>query len=100
VVDRRVGLDRALDRRTVGCADLTVDRADDAARDGAVQPERIALESPSSTGLSFEAGASMCSTARSLEMSLPTTVAVYAEPSASLTRTELAPSTTCSFVTM
>ena len=42
VVDRGVGLDRALDRRVVGRADLTIERADDAARDGAVEPERVA----------------------------------------------------------
>ena len=63
-------------------------------------PTVTADESPSVSGVSFDAGASTCSTARSVETSVPTTVAVYVEPSESLTRTFLAPSTTCWFVTM
>ena len=41
MVDRCVGLDRTLDRRVVRRADLAVERADDAGRDGAVEPERV-----------------------------------------------------------
>jgi len=39
-------------------------------------PTASALESPSASGVSFEAGASMCKTAMSVEMSVPTTVAL------------------------
>ena len=63
-------------------------------------PTWTALESASGSGVSFEAGAEIFSTARSLEVSLPTTVAFHVLPSESFTETELAPSITCSFVTM
>ena len=53
----------------------------------------------SSSGSSRESSASTCRTARSVDGSLPTTVAVRVSPFESRTSTLSAPSTTCSFVT-
>ena len=111
VVDRGVGLDRALDRRVVGRLDLAVERADDAARHGAVEPERVADRDDAVTDRDLARvgererhelrGRSVDVDDREVgRMSLPTTVALYVEPSGSFTDTVLAPSTTCSFVTM
>ena len=41
-VDRRVGLDHVRDREAVGRLDLALQGGDDAAGDGAVEPERVA----------------------------------------------------------
>ena len=65
-------------------------------------------ESPTSTvdssanesGVSSEAGTSTSITARSVDGSVPTSVAATSSPSAKRTLRELAPSTTCAFVTM
>ena len=58
------------------------------------------VESPSLSGVRIEAGASTSMTARSVDGSVPTTVASYVEPSQKRTETSSAPSTTWSFVTM
>ena len=63
-------------------------------------PTATLLESPSVSGTSFDAGASTWMTARSVSGSVPTTVALVVDPSENFTVTELAPSTTWSFVTM
>ena len=42
VVQRGVGLDCAVDREAVGSLDVAVQAADDAGRDGALEPERAA----------------------------------------------------------
>jgi hypothetical protein len=57
-------------------------------------------ESPSVSGWSLEAGTLTLITAMSVDLSLPTSVAVAVEPSMNSTLIELAPSTTCSAVRM
>ena len=61
-------------------------------------PTSTAEESASSSGLSADAGASTSITARSVDGSVPTTLAEYVLPFANLTETDSAPSTTCWFV--
>ena len=112
VVDRGVGLDRVVDREVVRRRHLPVERADDAARHGSLEPERAAdRDAPgrrprpcssrrARAGRSSEAGALTLITARSVDGSLPTSFALYVAPFQNLTEIELAPSTTCSFVTM
>ena len=62
-----------------------------AASSADTSPTATALESPSVSGLSSDAGASTFSTATSVDGSLPTIVAVYVFPSPNKTLTELAP---------
>ena len=63
-----------------------------------VSPTSIEPESASSIGWSSEAGASTSSTARSVDGSVPTTVASYVFPFQKVTWAVSAPSTTCWFV--
>ena len=62
-------------------------------------PTATSLESPSDSGLSTELGASTFTTATSVEASVPTTVAWYVDPFQKRTEIDVAPPTTCSFVT-
>src|SRR6478736_5667898 len=61
-------------------------------------PTATASELPSVRGCRTELGASSFSTARSVEASLPTSVALYVAPFHIFTEMDCAPSTTCSFV--
>jgi hypothetical protein len=63
-------------------------------------PTTTLLELASVSGRRSDAGASTFSTARSLDASVPTTVASYVESFENLTETVSAPSTTCAFVMM
>ena len=87
VVDRGVGLDHVVDRVAVRRLDCALEGADDARRDGAVEAERVADRDDRVAdlrpGRSRRAGAasaragraSTLSTARSVDGSLPTSVA-------------------------
>ena len=63
-------------------------------------PTWSTVESPSGIGASALVGASTWSTARSVEVSAPTSVALYFEPFGKRIEIEVAPSITCSLVTM
>ncbi len=63
-------------------------------------PTRRLLESPSSTRCNASGGTSILITAKSLEGSAPTTMAGSLAPSAMVTPTSSAPSTTWKLVTM
>ena len=97
VVDRRVGLDRIVDREAVRRLHLAMESADDAGRDRLLEPERAAdrhdaVADPElgrvaeAERSSTDAGASTLSTARSVDGSLPTTVASYVSPFENVTR--------------
>jgi hypothetical protein len=66
----------------------------------AASPTWTRLESETVSGWSTESGASTLITARSVDGSVPTTFALYVSPFQKRTETEVAPSTTWSFVTM
>jgi hypothetical protein len=57
-------------------------------------PTTSLLESPSESGTSCDTGASTFRTARSVEASVPTTLALNVLPFQNLTETELVPATT------
>jgi len=61
-------------------------------------PTCSAPESPSVSGWRIELGASIFTTARSVDGSVPTTVALYVAPPSNLTEMPVAPATTWSFV--
>ena len=61
-------------------------------------PTPTASESPSTSGVRSELGAFKWTTARSVEVSVPTTVPLYDAPFENVTEIDVAPSTTCSFV--
>ncbi len=63
-------------------------------------PTWSTVESPRGMGFSSPAGASTWSTARSVEVSAPTRVALYFDPFENRIEIEVAPSITCSLVTM
>ena len=63
-------------------------------------PTCTELELPSESGWSSDAGASTFTTARSVDVSFPTSFAEYVLPSQNVTWIDVAPETTCSFVTM
>ena len=65
-----------------------------------VWPGSVDDELPSASGCSWDAGTSTWITAVSVDLSLPTRVALAVEPSWNLTLIELAPLTTCSAVMM
>ena len=105
VVDRRVGLDHVVDREAVRRLDRALEGADDAGRDGALEPERVAdrddrvadldlVESASVSGVSAPALASTLSSARSVDGSLPTSVAFSVSSFEKRTSIEVAPSMT------